>query len=700
VSSFSFDAGGTNNDVRAAHNDKGVLLGFPRARTPFFLGEGMSALLEPIFVPHALADPIVIVGAGPVGVCLANELNRRDPERTIVVYGAERWSPYNRVRLSSALAGETAWVDLMADTRLPESPMVEARLGCPVVTIERIGQCIVDAQRRVQPYSFLVLATGSSPHMPNLPGIDLPGVFAFRDMDNALQLAARRARTHRTVVLGGGLLGIEAARAMQRSNTEVFIVEHSDRLMPRQLDAAASDQLKHYADSAGIQVVLGDGPVRIYGDTRVQGVQLRSGQVIPCDTVVVAAGIRPNIELALRAKLHVGRGIRVNDQMCTSDPHILAVGECAEHRGQVYGLVGPGLEQAGVAAHVLAGGTADYSGSAAATRLKVLRYPVFSMGDVGADQLPDFSRAYVYASPSERIYRKIVVRRGRLIGALALGQWDAIPRVQEAVTKGRRVWPWQALHFRHAGDLWPAKSSEQVGDWPANTVICNCTGVTRGRLSEAIMGGCASVAEISACTGASTVCGSCRPLVTQLLGSQEPREPVKWAGKLFGFAAVAAVLALAFFLLPGVPYPDRVNVPLRWDFLWRNGIAKQASGYTLLALAVGLAVLGLRKRIERFAWGDYGIWRFIHTVIGLGVLLGFVVHTGGRMGTQLNLLLAVSFVGAALAGGVFAGLVAREHVIDAVRARKLKAAALWAHILFVWPLPVLLAFHIAQGYLF
>lgn len=655
---------------------------------------------ESSFDPQLQPRPIVIVGAGPVGVRLATELHRRVPDIPLVIYGAERWTPYNRVRLSSALAGETAWVDLMAETKLPEAKNIETRLGCPVVAIDRIGECVIDAQRNAQPYRFLVLATGSTPHIPNIPGIDLPGVYTFRDMDNAMQLAARRVRTHRTVVLGGGLLGIEAARAMQRSNTEVFVVEHYDRLMPRQLDTAASEALKRYVEAAGIQVVLGDGPANIYGNARVEGVQLRSGKMLSCDTVIISAGIRPNVDLALRAKLAIGRGVRVDDSMRTSDARIFAVGECTEHRDQVYGLVAPGLEQAAVAAHVIAGGHVQYTGSRAATRLKVLGYPVFSMGEVGTEQMPDFAREYVYAVPSKNIYRKVVVRRGRILGALALGSWDAIPRLQEALAKQRRVWPWQLWHFRRQGELWLEETAQQVQDWPANTVVCNCTGVTRGQLSEAIAGGCGSASALSACTNAATVCGSCKLLLMELLGSETPREPVRAARKLFGFALAAAALALVFLLLPGLPFADSVSVPVRWDAWWRDNLAKQVSGYSLLALAITLGVLGLRKRIKRFAWGDYAVWRYIHTIVGVGVLLGFVAHTGGHMGAKLNFYLAFSFIGATLAGGVFAALVAREHTLDPLRARRLKAGALWSHIIFLWPLPVLLGFHIAQGYVF
>lgn len=660
----------------------------------------VSAVPNPGQFRDSAVAPIVVIGAGPVGVRLVNELHRRMPDCPIVLYGAERWSPYNRVRLSSALAGETAWVDLMSDMELPESPLIETRLGCKVVAIDRVGQCIVDEQNFLQPYRALVFATGSSPHMPSIPGIDLPGVYAFRDMDNALQLAARRARTHCTVVLGGGLLGIEAARAMQRSNTEIFLVEHYDRLMPRQLDKAGSDVLQRRIEETGIQLVLGDGPQRIYGNTRVEGVQLRTGQVILCDTVIVAAGIRPNIELARHAKLSVSRGIRVDDRMCTSDPNVFAIGECAEHRGQVYGLVAPGLEQAGVAAHVLAGGNVSYPGSSAATRLKVLNFPVFSMGEVGAEQMPDIAREHVYSYPRDNIYRKLVVQRGRLIGALALGPWNDISRIQEAVSNSRHVWPWQLWHFRRHGTLWSETAAEQVQDWPASTVVCNCTGVTRGRLSEAIAGGCRNASELAVCTGASTVCGSCKHLLMELAKSEEPREPVRAAGKLLGLAVTATALALIFLLFPGLPFSDTVSVPWRWDNLWRDSLSKQVSGYVLLALALTLSIIGLRKRVKRFTWGDYPAWRMIHVILGVSVLLGFLLHTGGHMGSQLNFFLAASFIKATFAGGLFAALIAREHEIDPVRARRMKSVALWGHVIFVWPLPVLLAFHIVQGYVF
>lgn len=654
-------------------------------------------MLEQPAEPLAGTAPVVVVGAGPVGVRVAQELHRRAPRLQVAVFGAEPWEPYNRVRLSSALAGETDWAALTRDAALPDDFRVRAYFGCPVTAIDREAQYVRDAGGRVQPYSALVLATGSTPHVPDIPGIRLAGVFTFRDMSDAQRLLARRVRSRTTVVLGGGLLGLEAARAMGRFHTEVWVVEHLDRLMARQLDRDGGEVLRRHVERSGIRVVLGDGVVRVLGGERVSGVRLRSGREIACDTLVVATGIVPNVQLALKAGLPVGRGIRVDDRMRTADPRIYAVGECAEHRGRVYGLVAPGLEQAAVAAHTLAGGDARYLGSAAATRLKVLRYPVFSAGRAVSEQIPDLARERIYSRQEQGIYRKLVLERGRLCGAIALGDWSQLARVQEAVARRRRVWPWQLWRFDRAGSLWPDQAAVSVVQWPAAATVCHCTGVTRGQLSAAMAAGCSGAAELCARTGASTVCGACRPLLAELAGGGGPAEPVRGFRPLFAFSAAALVLGLALTLF-SVPYPDTARIAWRWDRLWRDTLFKQASGFTLLGLALLLGLLGLRKRWSRLRWLDFAGWRVVHGAIGVAVLVALLFHTGGRMGNQLNLLLAVCLLGPALTGAVAGGVIARGHAFDPPLVRRVREASLWLHLLLLWPLPVLLGFHILKTY--
>ena len=651
---------------------------------------------SPVIAADDTVAPVVIVGAGPTGIRVAQELTRRAPQQPIVIYGDEASEPYNRVRLSSFLVGELDWHALTRDVRLPESEAITTRYGYAVTAIDRENGCVLARAGHRQRYSKLILATGSRPYVPDIPGIALPGVYTFRHVRDAHRLLARRVRSRRTVVLGGGLLGLEAARAMQRFNTEVIVIEHFTRLMMRQLDAPAAIELLDRVRSLGIEVVLADGVRSIAGDVRVTGVQLRSERALACDTVLVAAGIQPNVELARVAGIHVGRGIRVDDRMLTSDPRIYAIGECAEHRGRVYGFVAPGLEQAAVCAHHIAGGRTSYRGSQIAARLKVLDLPVFSMGPVTEEERLDLGREWRYREAG--VYRKIVTRRGRLVGALALGPCPELGRLQEGVLRTRHLWPWQIWRFLRTGLPWVEAEQENVCAWPAAAAVCNCTGITRGQLGSAITAGCNSVEMLAAHTGASTVCGSCRPLLAQLIGGDVPRAPERgWRWLLgAGGIAFAAVITLALIL---VPYAASVQVSWQWDVLWRESVWKQASGFTIVGLSVLILMLSLRKRVRRFTLGDFPIWRVVHAALGTLTLAALIAHTGGRLGSNLNFALNAVFLGVVGVGAIAGTVIALEHRIGA-GATRLRRAWTWSHIVLFWPLPMLLLLHVFKTYYF
>lgn len=645
--------------------------------------------------------PIVIVGAGPVGVRCAQELRRRDAALPIVVYGTEAWQPYNRVKLSSLLAGDASWEDLADGLALHEDERMQLRLGCSVLAIDRGARCVIDSRGQTQPYADLVLATGSRPRVPDIPGIGQAHVYVFRDLDDAQKLVARRARSRRTVVLGGGLLGLEAARAMQRMNTEVSVVEHAPRLLASQLDEAGAALLAAHARRQGLEIRTDARVKAINGHGAVSGVTLRSGERIDCDTVIVAAGIRPNVELALDAGLPINRGIRVDDRMATADPHVFAIGECAEHRGQVYGLLAPGLEQAAVAAHSLLGGAARYEGSLAATRLKVLDLPLFSIGTVHAVGV-EATRLRHVDHDADGVHRRLVLERGRLVGALAVGPCAAMGRLQEAALARRRILPWQAWRFARRGLPWAeADGADSVLHWPGTTIVCNCNGVTRAQLGDAIAAGCRSVAELAACTRASSVCGSCRPLLAELAQSAgAPAAPLPTAWGLGGLAWLAGVAALLFLLLPGLAYQDSVQTALNWDRLWRDGLLKQASGFTLLALSVAAVALGLRKRVARVAFGRFEVWRVVHAAVGVSTLLVLLAHTGARIGHALNLGLVLLYGGLLLLGALAAGVIAFEGRLPARAVRAWRERALWLHILLFWPVPALLGVHVLKTYFY
>jgi len=655
----------------------------------------MSAVLEVrhTYDEHAHTDaPLVVVGCGPVGCRVAEELARLCPHQSIVQYGAESVEPYNRVRLSSFLAGEIDFASLATTPGGEHASRIDRRLGCAVTGIDRTERVVLDAVGRRQPYSKLVLATGSSPHVPHIANLGLSGVYTFRDFNDAQQLFARRMRSRRTVVLGAGLLGLEAARAMRRFNTEVCVIEHATRALPRMLDEAAGALLVHHLAKLGIGVVLNATVRALEGDGRVSGVRLANGEFIDCDTVIVATGIRPSIDLARNAGLSVGRGIRVDDSLRTSDAEIFAVGECVEHREVVYGLVGPGIEQATVAAAVIAGQRAEYRGSTLATKLKVVGLPVFAVGKTVDDDYGRNADEILYKLDNG--YRKIVVQRGRLIGAVAVNETPEMSRLQEAVTQRRRIWFWQRWRFARTGRIWP-EVNIKVAQWPATAAVCQCTGVTRGQLTAAMSAGCSTVAALAARTGASTVCGSCRPLLAELTGGDV--EPIRGAGWLWGTGAVAAVAALLFATLPAIPFNDSIASGPHWDVIWRDSFFKQVSGYTLLALSIIAAVLSFRKRIRKFTFGDFSSWRIVHGVVGALTIIGLLAHTGARLGANLDFYLMASFLVLIALGAASAGAIAFEHRITTAVARK---RWVWAHIALTWPLPALLTWHVLKSYYF
>lgn len=645
--------------------------------------------------------PVVIVGTGPAGIRAAEELLARAPGTHIVMYGDEPWEPYNRVRLSSLLAGEVRVNDLRNVPRIPDDRWLVTHLHCAVVAIDRGQKCVVDQQGRVQRYSKLILATGSRPHIPGIPNVDLAGIFTFRDLGDVQHLLARRTRSRHTVILGGGLLGLEAARAMQRMNTRVTVVEHATHLMSRQLDVEGGEYLREFVMSLGIQVILANGAAEFIGDTHVQGVRLRNGRMLECDTVILAAGIRPRAELAQQAHLVIRQGVQVSDAMQTSDPDIYAIGECSEHNGVVQGLVAPGLEQAAIVADRLSGGKARYKGSVSASKLKVLGMLVFSMGETGNEISSVSYGIYRYENKSRSQYRKIIVHRGKVIGAISVGDWDEINRIQEVITNGRRIWPWQFRRFVTTGRLWPGQDAASVVDWPAVAIVCNCTGVRRGDLGGLIRQGCNTLESLAQKSGASTVCGSCKPLLAELVGAQVSGERQPF-NKLLVISALLAVVLGMLWILPGpIAAGDSINTTsFKLSVLWRDGLWKQVTGFSLLGLTLlGLAV-SFRKRLRAFRFGAFGLWRSLHAMLGSLALLALAMHTGLQPGENINAWLLMNYLVVAVVG-VFAGMsvVSEQHAGGFM----VKQARRWTsqlHLLLGWPLPVLLGFHVLSVYYF
>ncbi|WP_425113525.1 NAD(P)/FAD-dependent oxidoreductase [Bradyrhizobium sp.] len=368
-----------------------------------------------------MSEPLVIVGNGMAATKLAEELSKTALGRyAIAVIGAEPRLAYNRVLLSSVLAGEVASHDIeLKPASWWRDHGVTLKYNTLVTEIDVGRRELKIENEESVPFSKLVLATGSMPLRLNVPGSELAGVYTFRDSRDADLMLTLAVKRKRVVVVGGGLLGLEAAYGLAKAGSKVTLLHLMDRLMERQLDGPAAALLKALVERKGVEVLLNSNTARIHGKTSVESVELASGRMIDAEAVIFAAGIRPNIALAKDAGIDVVRGIVVDDHMQTSEADIFALGECAEHRGTCYGLVQPAYEQAHVLAQHLAGREASYQGSVVATNLKVSGVGVFSAGDFTGS---DSSEAIVLNDARRGVYKKLVIADGRLAGAVLIGE--------------------------------------------------------------------------------------------------------------------------------------------------------------------------------------------------------------------------------------------------------------------------------------
>jgi nitrite reductase (NADH) large subunit len=384
-----------------------------------------------------MSEPLVIVGNGMAAARFCEELVDRACGRyAIAVIGEEPRLAYNRVLLSSLLADEISATDVeLKPARWWRDRGVTVLYGQPATAIDPAIRRVRLANGASIPYSKLVIATGSRPIRLTAPGMDLSGVKVFRDFADVSELR-HAAKGARAVVIGGGLLGLEAAYGLAKGGAKVTLVHLMDRLMERQLDARAAQMLVREVEARGVCVLLGAETTKVEGHRRVEGVRLADGRVIEADLLVVAVGVRPNVELARTAGIEVNRGIVVDDGLQTSIADIHAIGECAEHRDQCYGLVEPAHEQARVLAQRLAGVDARYPGSVLATNLKVSGVKVFSAGDfLGAAG----TEAIVLSDPGLKTYKKLVIANDRLVGAVLFGDTADGPWYLDLIRAGASI---------------------------------------------------------------------------------------------------------------------------------------------------------------------------------------------------------------------------------------------------------------------
>jgi nitrite reductase (NADH) large subunit len=447
---------------------------------------------------------IVVVGGGIAGQALVEALRSRDPEVTIALVCDEPELPYDRVRLSELLiSGEpAAGLRLRPDEWYDDAGVRLIRGRAAWCRPDRKLLGLFDGT--LVGYDRLALATGSLPLVPPIDGIDLDGVHAFRDPADCEAIRSAAAEARHAAVIGGGLLGLEAARGIAARGCSVTVVHLMDRLMERQLDDGAARMLAPAIAGLGIDVQLERRTEAIVGDRRVRALRFAGGDELEADLVVVSIGITPQVALAREMDLTTGRGIKVDDGLRTSAPGVWAVGECAEHRGIVYGLVAPILEQARTAAATMLGEQAAYAGSVMSAKLKVAGIDLVAIGD------PAGELEAVATDAAGGVYRKLTVRDGRAAGAVLLGDARGAEALLAAVQAAEPVAD-PLARLAEAAAAGP-------GELPDAAQVCNCNGVCKGDLVAAVeQDGCATPREVMARTRAGTGCGSCKPLVVDIV---------------------------------------------------------------------------------------------------------------------------------------------------------------------------------------
>ena len=641
---------------------------------------------------------IIVVGSGPVGVRFIEELLKREPNSRITLFGDEQVRPYNRVQLSSLLAGKVSINDI--ELSLPEESDNFSLKPFKIESINLALKRVIDSNNQAYNFDKLVLATGARAFIPNISGVDQSGVYSFRNLRDAELLYARTSSAKHIVIIGGGLLGIETAKALLKNNTKVTIVQQGPHLMNKQLDSKAASLLAENLFNLGIRVITNTGVRHINGNGRVNGVILRNRELIESDTVLFCSGISPNMEIARSARLRVNRGITVNDKMQTSHDDVYAIGECCEHAGLTYGIVNPGYEQAAVLAQIISGNDVDYKGSLQSSSLKVIDTPVRSFGQVINYTRTPFHRETIFQDDNH--YRKIVTKNGILVGGIVVGEWDEYLPALEVFQQGRKVALYQRWLFKFTGRLFFRKADNDITQWPESAVICQCNSVTQGVLMDALRADCKTVCDLGKKTKAGTVCGSCKPLLSQLVASNSGQtlERLKewaWAPMLI-VSLLAFVVALVVLLTPGLEVGSSVSKPSPFEFFWNDKYWKQVSGFILLGLsAVGL-FMSLRKRIKNPKFGQFAYWRMLHIALGLVSSIMLFFHSGLHLGENLNRLLMLDFLLVVALGSLAGLVVSLSHRLPVNQAQGVRKFWSWAHILVTWPLPILLAAHIFTVY--
>lgn len=659
------------------------------------------------FIKRGRPNPgtrIVVLGNGMVSAKFCEILVRLQLTATcsVTVIGDENEPAYDRIRLSSLVAQRDPSRLILHSREWYEENRIDLRTGLSVTRIDREQKHVITESGEIFPYDIVVAATGSRPFVPEpFAEADLPGVHVYRSIRDVQGIIAASSGKASAIIVGGGLLGLEAAEACISLGLSATVMERSAFLMPQQLNRPASERLDDIVRCQGIDIEYSKSSSSVTEENGELTITFADKTSATADMLILATGILPTTAYAEASGLRTGvrGGIVVDDFLRSSDPDVFAIGECALLHGKTYGLAAPGYAMASHLADFISGKKVEsLAPPDLSTRLNMAGADVVSIGTPleAGDPIE-----FVNGSS----YRLICVdRNGRLEGALGVGAWPEAGEIQNLYLAKIRIPRKQLLTFAGTGKLSTASPAPTVAAWPESRIVCNCLSIRKGELMACMAKCGADPAKLASATGASTVCGSCQPLLQQLC------DPTSVATRPVAFRPLIAVSILALlvvlvtiFMQPPAMASSVSSLAYRIDVLWRDTFVKQITGYTLLALCLVGLLLSLRKRLKWFRFGHFARWRVFHSVFGVVALVALFAHTGFHFGENLNFWLMFTFVGLNLLGA-FAGIVAAvesKGATDlALRARRIRPMLTYAHLVLFWPLPALIIFHILSVYLY
>jgi nitrite reductase (NADH) large subunit len=468
---------------------------------------------------------LVVIGNGMAGVRTVEEIFARGgkDQFDVVIFGDEPYGNYNRILLSNVMNGSQEPDEIFLNT-IPwyRENDIKLHVGVRVTHIDRISKLVHGQRGVVEPYDKLIIATGSRAFVPPIKGIlnDMgelrSGAYGFRTLDDCRDIVAHARRVKSAAVIGGGLLGLEAARGIMQHGATVNVIHLSGSLMNQQLDVPAGAMLRKSMEQMGIMVHTGKSTTEVLGDDhRITGLAFKDGGTLDCDMVVVATGIKPNAELGMMCGLTVERAIVVDNHMRSADYDVYAVGECAQHRGMVYGLVAPLWDQAKVLADHIThkDRTSSYNGSKLATKLKVMGVELASMGITEPTEPED--EVVQFSEPTKGRYKKLIIRKGRLVGAIMMGDLDKVGFLMQAFDRNTAL-PDERLSLLF--DLGGPSKKVTYDEMPADAQVCNCNGVSKAMIGASVAAGQRTLKSVMMATRAGAGCGACKGLVSELVG--------------------------------------------------------------------------------------------------------------------------------------------------------------------------------------